>query len=169
MHVIHPDTGRRAFLQHLGLGAAAVAAASLGLGPRQARGVSRNLTPLAASDHRTEFEQRDLQAVVRALGGTAATASDAIDILLPELAENGAVVPIEITSHLPATHRIAIVTEQNPRALTAVFHTPDDTEPWVSTRIKVATSGPVIALVEAGGHFHFARRTVTVTIGGCGG
>jgi len=125
--------------------------------------------PLAPNDQRKQFDTHTLAEVVKDLGGSQAQRSDAIELTAPEIAENGAVVPVQIESKLPGTKLIAILTEKNPRALTAVFHIPDGTEPWVATRVKLAETAKIIALVQSDDGFHYAEREVKVTLGGCGG
>lgn len=124
--------------------------------------------PLAANDQRKAFDTHTVDEVVRKLGGDGAQASEEIELTAPEIAESGATVPVTIQSHLPGTAMIAIVTEKNPRALTAVFHIPEGTEPYIETRVKMAETAALTALVQADGGFYTADRTVRVTIGGCG-
>lgn len=115
------------------------------------------------------FEAATLDEVIRALGGTSASESADIGFKAPEIAENGAVVPVEVTSAIPATRSIAIVVVKNPHPLSADFQFPEGTEPFVATRIKVSETSEVIALVRTDAGFFTARRTVKVTLGGCGG
>jgi len=137
-----------------------------GLLPRWARAAAN---PLAAGDARPEFLALTLDEVVKALGGGAAQASSDITLRAPEIAENGAVVPVEIESQLAGTRRIAILSEKNPHALSAVFTIPEGTEPYISTRVKIAETSKLYALVQTDSGFHYAERLVKVTLGGCGG
>lgn len=115
------------------------------------------------------FEVPTLDQVVKSLGGSSATESADIELRTPEIAENGAVVPVEITSSLKGTRAIAIVVEKNPHPLSAFFSLPSGTEPYISTRVKVGNSSDVIALVQTDAGFFTARKLVKVTLGGCGG
>jgi sulfur-oxidizing protein SoxY len=96
------------------------------------------------------------------------TPSDDIALSVPDFVENGAVVPVEITSRLPGAQEIYILSETNPFPLVARFSVPEGTEAFVSTRIKVASSGNVHALVHFEGRFVSTMKATTVTVGGCG-
>lgn len=97
-------------------------------------------------------------------------ASDKINIKAPEIAENGAVVPITVETDLPGIKTISILVDNNPSPLTSVFNLSDHILPFVSTRVKMAESSQVVALVEnLQGEFFSAARSIKVTIGGCGG
>lgn len=161
-------TNRRTFLKVIDAGGALALFGTSALLPGVATAAEMP-NPLAPSDHRKEFDTRTLSEVVKDLGGSAAQASSDITMTAPDIAENGAVVPVTIDSKLPGTKAIAIVVEKNPRALTAVFHFPDGTEPFVSTRIKLAETTKVTALVQTDKGFFTADRVVKVTLGGCGG
>lgn len=159
-------TSRRQFLK-IGGGTTALA---LLLGPNLWSDVwAAAPSPLAAGDDRKQFETQDFNELIKDLGGKSAQESDQIELRAPEIAENGAVVPVEIDSKLPGTKMIAIVSEKNPHALTAVFHIPEGTEPYVSTRVKIAETSKLIALVQTDQGFFHADRLVKVTLGGCGG
>jgi sulfur-oxidizing protein SoxY len=108
---------------------------------------------------------------VKALGGSGApTQSAQIAIKSPDIAENGAVVPFEITSKIPGTQNIALMVEKNPNILAANFEIPQGTEPWINTRIKMGQTSNVFAVVKsADGKFYYASKEVKVTLGGCGG
>ena len=87
----------------------------------------------------------------------------------PDIAENGAVVPISITSSLPKTESIAILIEKNPNMLAGSFDIPPGTEPAISTRVKMGQTSNVYALVKADGRYFVASKEIKVTLGGCGG
>jgi len=106
---------------------------------------------------------------VKALGGSGSTLSSAIEITAPDIAENGAVVPIAVESKLPKTQAIAILIEKNPSTLSAEFEIPAGTDPFVSTRVKMGETSNVYALVIADGKYLHAVKEIKVTIGGCGG
>ena len=122
-----------------------------------------------AAGSRAIFEATSLDAVFAALG--TGRPPDSADIMLtaPDVAENGAMVSIGVASRLPATERIVILVERNPSVVAASFSVPPGTLPDIQTRVKMAESSPVHALVRAGGKFHMAHRDVRVTVGGCAG
>lgn len=118
------------------------------------------------------FEVKNsLDDAVKALGGSAPPQKSAeIAIKGPDIAENGAVVPFEITSKIPGTQSIALLVEKNPNILAANFAIPQGTEPWINTRIKMGQTSNVYAVVKAAdGKFYYASKEVKVTLGGCGG
>jgi sulfur-oxidizing protein SoxY len=120
--------------------------------------------------NKAAFEAKSLNDVVKALGGAAAAESKDITFVnAPDIAENGAVVPIGVTSKIPKTESISILVEKNPNALSASFAIPDGTDPTVSTRVKMGQSSNVYALVKADGKYFFATKEIKVTLGGCGG
>jgi sulfur-oxidizing protein SoxY len=104
-----------------------------------------------------------------ALGAGGAVHSDDIVMTAPEIAENGAVVPIAAVSKIPGTESIAILIAKNPTSLAASFDIPAGTEPAVSTRVKLAQSTDVHILVKAQGKYYITKKEIKVTIGGCGG
>src|SRR4029078_9561370 len=107
---------------------------------------------------------------VKALGATAPVPSkDVTFVSTPDIAENGAVVPIGIVSNVPKTEAIAILVEKNPNMLAAVFDIPAGTDPSLSTRIKMGQSSNVYALVKADGKYYVASKEIKVTLGGCAG
>jgi sulfur-oxidizing protein SoxY len=107
---------------------------------------------------------------MRALGGTEpARSGDIVFFQTPDIAENGAVVPVGITSSIPRTESIAILIEKNPNMLAAVFDLPAGTESTVSTRVKMAQTSNVYALVKTDGRYYVASKEIKVTLGGCGG
>jgi sulfur-oxidizing protein SoxY len=153
---------RRHFLQSSTGGAALLALVAAGLVPTSA---------LAAEfvEKRAQFDGKTLDEVVKALGGSAAQQSAEIQLKAPEIAENGATVPVEVTSNLPGTKSISLLSEKNPHALSATFQIPDGTEPYVSTRVKVAETSKLYALVQTDKGFFYTDQIVKVTLGGCGG
>ena len=116
------------------------------------------------------FETHAMDETLKARGATAPVQSkDIVFVATPDIAENGAVVPIGITSNVPRTESIAILIEKNPNMLAAVFDIPAGTEPALSTRVKMAQTSNVYALVKADGKYHVASKEIKVTLGGCGG
>ena len=105
-----------------------------------------------------------------ALFGTEqATPSSAITLDAPEIAENGAVVPITIETTLDNVQSISIVVEKNPRPLAIAFDIPPGTLPNVACRIKMGQTSPVMAVVKTDSGLYSTAKEVKVTIGGCGG
>jgi len=131
------------------------------------------LAPGAASGqtwNKDAFETHSLDETMKALGGGAPVPSKDIQFVsTPDIAENGAVVPIGVTSTLPKTESIGILVEKNPNMLAAVFDIPAGTDPALSTRIKMGQSSNVYALVKADGKYYVASKEIKVTLGGCGG
>jgi sulfur-oxidizing protein SoxY len=118
------------------------------------------------------FEAKDFGAAMQALlGSTEAAESADITVKAPDIAENGSVVPVEVSSTIANIESISIIVEKNPVPLIASFKFPDPTiaEGYVSTRIKMGATSNVIAVVQAGGKLFKAAKEVKVTIGGCGG
>lgn len=120
--------------------------------------------------NKTAFEAKSVDDTVKALGGSSpAQTKDVTFFSTPDIAENGAVVPIGVTSNLPKTESIAILVEKNPNMLAATFDIPAGTEPSLSTRVKMGQSSNVHALVKADGKYYVATKEIKVTLGGCGG
>jgi sulfur-oxidizing protein SoxY len=103
------------------------------------------------------------------LGSDSLEDSAAIKIKAPDIAENGAVVPVSVTAELEGVESVSILAEKNATPLTASFDLGPGAEPYVSTRIKMGKTGNVVAVVKAGGKLYTAKKEVKVTIGGCGG
>lgn len=123
-----------------------------------------------ASWNQAAFSAKGLDAVVKGLGGASPAATkDVTWGSTPEIAENGAVVPVSVTSNLPKTESIAILIDKNPNTLAASFTIPAGTDATVSTRVKMGETSQVHALVKADGKFFVATREIKVTLGGCGG
>ena len=134
-----------------------------------AAGIVKPGDALAQQLNQAAFEVKTLSEALRALGAQNPAPSTAIQIKAPEIAENGAVVPIGIESRLPGTQSITLLIEKNPAPLTASFDIPAGTEPSVSTRVKMGESSDVYALVKADGKFYVAKKEIKITLGGCGG
>ena len=116
----------------------------------------------------TAFEATRTSEVLTALGG-APIRSDAIELDLADLTENGAMVPVSVTSRLPRTEQIVLVADANPFPLVASFDVAPDTDPYISTRVKIAQTCTVHAIVRADGRLYATSKDTSVTIGGCGG
>lgn len=115
------------------------------------------------------FDAKTLDEAFAALGAGKPADSADIQITAPDIAENGAVVPVGVVSNLPRTEQIAILVEKNPFMLAANFEIPAGTVADIQTRIKMGQTSDVYALVKADGKFVVARKEVKVTLGGCGG
>jgi sulfur-oxidizing protein SoxY len=136
--------------------------------------VATGLWPAFASDApgwpNEAFKQKNETDALKALfGGRAAEASDKIKLDAPEIAENGAVVPIAVSSTLPNVTSISILVMENPYALAASYKMGPATAPAVGNRLKMAQTSKVVAVVESDGKLYSATREVKVTVGGCGG
>jgi len=125
----------------------------------------------AANDKYPEdaFKQKSDADAVKALYGKTAEPSDKVKMDAPEIAENGAVVPISVSSTLENVTSISILVAENPNALAASYLIPAGTLPSVANRLKMAKTTNVIAIVEAGGKLYSTAKEVKVTVGGCGG
>lgn len=152
---------RRVFLKGtLASSAVAVAVGAGLLNPRQ----------VLAAWPKSAFEAQNLQDALKNVVGSDVTEfSDAIQIKAPEIAENGAVVPVTVSTTLPQVESISILVDGNPLPLAASFALAANTKSAVSTRIKMGKTANVIAAVKANGKLYSARKEVKVTIGGCGG
>jgi sulfur-oxidizing protein SoxY len=125
----------------------------------------------AANDKYPEdaFKQKGDADAIKALYGKTAEPSDKVKLDAPEIAENGAVVPISVSSTLADVTSISILVAENPNALAASYKIPAGTLPSVANRLKMAKTTNVIAIVEAGGKLYSTSKEVKVTVGGCGG
>src|ERR1700682_2608132 len=125
----------------------------------------------AANDKYPEeaFKQKNEADAIKLLYGKAAEASDKVKIDAPEIAENGAVVPISVSTTLADVTSISFLVSENPNTLVASYKIPSGTAPSVANRIKMAKTSNVIVVVEAGGKLYSATKEVKVTVGGCGG
>ncbi len=152
---------RRTFLKGSVAAGAVGAAVSAGL-----------LTPrvVLAAWPSAAFEAKSVDSALDALMGShAVESSDKISIRAPDIAENGAVVPVSVTAPMSNIDTISIIAEKNAAPLTAAFKLGKGAEGYVSTRIKMGKTSNVIAVVKAGGKMYSASKEVKVTIGGCGG
>jgi sulfur-oxidizing protein SoxY len=128
-------------------------------------------TLAAANDKYPEgaFTAKNQADAIRLLYGKAAEPTDKIKLDAPEIAENGAVVPISVGADLADVTSIALLVSDNPNTLAAFYKIPAGTVPSVANRLKMAKTSTVIAIVEAGGKLFSATKEVKVTVGGCGG
>ena len=114
------------------------------------------------------FSAKKVDEAIKALFGKSATKSGEVKVKGPDIAENGAVVPIQVTSKL-AGKTVAVFQDANPEATVAVFTVPANGIIDYKLRIKMSKTGAVSAVVEADGKLHMASKTIKVTAGGCGG
>jgi len=129
------------------------------------------LTPQAvlAAWPKAAFEAKKVPDAISAIMGAESTeATDKIEIKAPDIAENGAVVPITVSTDM-SVESIAVIAEKNPSPLAAAFEMGPGAQGYVSTRIKMGKTGDVVAVVKSGGKLYANRKGVKVTIGGCGG
>jgi sulfur-oxidizing protein SoxY len=109
------------------------------------------------------------EAIENTFNGAKIKTTDKIELKLPSIAENGAVVPITVTSTLEQVEQIFILVAKNPVPLAALFDLSPDVEAFVSARLKIAETCDVIVVAKAAGQFYKTQQTVKVTLGGCGG
>jgi sulfur-oxidizing protein SoxY len=116
------------------------------------------------------FEAKNVAEVTKAFGAAAPTESKDVTITGPDIAENGAVVPLAATTTLPGVKHLLILVEKNPNTLVAKFDVSEAVDPNFSTRAKMGQSSDVYAIaITADGKALFAKKEVKVTLGGCGG
>ncbi len=157
------DPQRRLILQ--GFGLAGVAGTALLTGAMQAAYAADAATWPAKA-----FAQKSEADALKAFYGEDVTMSDKVSLNVPEIAANGAVVPVSVDgSALPNVTSIAVLIPKNPFTLTAAYEIPAGTIPSVSCRVKMAKTANVIAVVKSGGKLYGASKQVKVTLGGCGG
>ncbi|MGD9603277.1 MAG: thiosulfate oxidation carrier protein SoxY [Gammaproteobacteria bacterium] len=150
---------RRSFMTQVARAGVSAWALAAGLLPRA----------VFAGDPRPAFDATAITEALKAIGAEGAKESTEIAFKAPDIAENGAVVPVEIESKLPNTRGIAILVEKNPHVMSAEFAFPDGTEPFVATRVKVAESSLIHAVVKTDAGAFYTTKLVKVTLGGCGG
>jgi sulfur-oxidizing protein SoxY len=116
------------------------------------------------------FEAKTVADALKALGGAAPVESKDISITGPDIAENGAVVPVACATTLPGVKRLLLMVEKNPAALAAAFELSDTVDSNISTRVKMGQSSNVYAVaMMADGRVLYAAKEIKVTLGGCGG
>ena len=121
--------------------------------------------------NKAAFEAKNLNDAIKALGGSGAPEeSSAITLTAPDIAENGAVVPLAVATTLPNAKQLLLLVEKNPNALVAVFNVTPEVDANFATRAKMGESSDVYAVaITADGKAHYAKKEVKVTLGGCGG
>ena len=132
-------------------------------------GLLTPLAALAAAWNKEAFGAKTTADALRSIGASGATPSGDLIIEAPEIAENGAVVPIEVTSQVAGTRSIAVVIDKNPFPLVAKFDFMEGALPFVKVNVKMGETSDVRAIAEANGKHYSATKNIKVTIGGCGG
>ena len=150
---------RRTFLKFNGALAAVSTLAVAGL---------LKTTQAAAAWNKTGFESKAVAEAMKSLGASSAAESREIVITAPDIAENGAVVPIEVVSRIPNTQSISIIAEKNPFPLAATADFANGAEPYAYVRIKMGQTSNVRVVVKADGKFFTTAKEVKITVGGCG-
>jgi sulfur-oxidizing protein SoxY len=115
------------------------------------------------------FDAKTIDEALTAMGAGKPAVSDAVTVVAPDIAENGAVVPVGVTSSLPNTQSVSIMVEKNPNMVAANFTMAEGTLGEVQTRIKMGQTSDVYAIVKADGKYYMAKKEIKVTLGGCGG
>jgi len=124
----------------------------------------------AAGYNTAAFDAKTMADLMKALGAAAPVESKDVTITGPDIAENGAVVPVGASTSLPGVKRLLLLVEKNPAMLSAMFDVSDAVEPNFSTRVKMGQSSNVFAVaMMADGKVLYAAKEVKVTLGGCGG
>jgi len=162
----HLAATRRLILKGIGRGFGSIALIGLGglsLTPPSAFAAANDRYPEAA------FKQKSDADAIKSLYGRTAEASDKVKLDAPEIAENGAVVPVSVTTTLPAVTSISFFVSENPNALAASYAIAEGTVPSVANRLKMQKTTKLVAIVESEGKLYSATKEVKVTVGGCGG
>ena len=156
------DALRRTLLK--GAGATGAIAAAI------AAGVLKPSQVLAAEYNRTAFEAKDVAGALKGVGASSTAESKDIVIRAPDIAENGAVVPVDVSSNIPNTISLAVLVDKNPSPLTSAFDFGNGALPEMALRVKMGQTSMVEAIAKtADGKFYIAKKEVKVTVGGCGG
>lgn len=155
------DQLRRKFLKSAGIAGSVAVAITAGL--------LKSGEVLAAAWNTAAFGAKNISDAMSAAGFAGAVESKDIVIKSPEIAENGAVVPVEVICNIPGTTSLAIFVEKNPTPMVGIFDFFAGGEAYVSTRVKMGQTSLVRVAVKSGGKTYMASKEVKVTIGGCGG
>lgn len=120
--------------------------------------------------NKAAFEAKTMAELMKAMGASAPAESKDVTLTAPDIAENGAVVPIGVATTAAGVKRLLVLVEKNPNTLAAYFDVTDAVEANFSTRVKMGQSSDVYAVAITGdGKALFAKKEVKVTLGGCGG
>lgn len=116
------------------------------------------------------FEARSLAEAMKGLGLAMPVESKEVTLSAPEIAENGAVVPVVVACSAAGVKRLMVLVEKNPAVLAAVFELGEGLDPMVNTRVKMGQSSKVYAVAQKGdGSLVYTHKDIKVTLGGCGG
>ena len=126
-------------------------------------------TAVLAAYPEDAFKAEKIEDALNALFGSSSAKDGDIKIKAPDIAENGAVVPVTVSTKIQNVESISLLVEKNPQPLGASYNLVGNIDGFVATRIKMRETSDVIAVVKAGGDIFSAKKTVKVTIGGCGG
>ena len=124
---------------------------------------------MAAAWKKDWFDTKNIPDTLKVMGIASAPNSADIVITSPDIAENGAVVPVGVASKVAKTEMIAVLIEKNPSMMAGFYEFTADAMPDISMRVKMGQSSDVIAIVKADGKFLMAKKEIKVTLGGCGG
>ena len=156
------DALRRTLLK--GAGATGAIAAAM------AAGLLKPSQVLAAEWNRAAFDAKDMTGALKGLGAGGATDNSGIVIKAPDIAENGAVVPVDVVSNIPNTISLAVLVDKNPLPLSGAFDFANGALPELGLRLKMGQTSLVEVVAKtADGKFYKAKKEVKVTVGGCGG
>ena len=167
MNLDRTSATRRLVLK--GAGSVALIGAGFSLGFEIGFGTVPALAAVNDKYPEEAFKQKSDADAIKALYGKTAEPSDKVKLDAPEIAENGAVVPIAVATTLPDVTSISFFVSENPNALAASYVIPAGTVPAIANRLKMAKTCNVIAIVESSGKLFSATKEVKVTVGGCGG
>ncbi|MBH44418.1 MAG: thiosulfate oxidation carrier protein SoxY [Gammaproteobacteria bacterium] len=123
-----------------------------------------------ASWPKSSFDEKDLEKSIKSVyGHSDLTESSKVILKAPEIAENGAIVPINVKTKLKRVESIMVFVENNPQPLSSGYYLSSLAEPTIGTRIKMGKSSKVIAAVKSGNKVYSSSKEIKITIGGCGG
>ena len=125
--------------------------------------------PAMAAWNKAAFETKSIADTLKVLGVSGTANSADVVITSPDIAENGAVVPVGVASKIGKTEMIAVMVEKNPSMMAGMYQFGPNAEADISMRVKMGQSSDVYALVKADGKFYMAKKEIKVTLGGCGG
>lgn len=155
------DAIRRTLLK--GIGSTGALAAAV------AAGMLKPTEVLAAEWNKAAFEAKDVAGALKGIGAAAAADNKDLVLTVPEIAENGAVVPVTVVSKIAGTTALSVLVEKNPMPLSGHFEFANGALPEARLNVKMGQTSMVKVVAKAGGKFYVAQKEVKVTMGGCGG
>lgn len=132
-------------------------------------GMIRAGTAQAQAVMQAAFQTKGIPDTLKALGAVGVSESAEISIISPDIAENGAVVPVGVSSRIPNSDMVALLVDKNPNALAGAYQFLDGGLAEVNMRVKMGQSSDVFVIVRADGKYYMAKKEIKVTLGGCGG